>query len=203
MIKALLLDYGGVVSEGGAGNKFTVQFSNFFGFDEEKGYRLLQLGWDDFTKGRISEDEFWLRVEADIGRVLPANKSDVWQFYSDQLVQYKPMITLIKKLKAKNIRIGVLSNIIPPSEKYLRSHGCYDIFDFEVLSCKAGLRKPEPEIYRKSLQKIPEFFKQEVLFIDDKPRNIPPAQNVGMQTLLVKNPSDAVNKIRDILVTEL
>ena len=56
------------------------------------------------------------------------------------------------ELKARNYRIGLLSNTEAPSIRCLDS-GRYD-FDALVYSCVEGVSKPEPEIYSIALARL-------------------------------------------------
>jgi len=55
-----------------------------------------------------------------------------------------------------------------------------------VISCDDKIRKPEPESYFLSLNKIG-VKPEEALFIDDKPENLDAAEKLGINTLIFKN----------------
>ncbi|MEK7152368.1 MAG: HAD-IA family hydrolase, partial [Patescibacteria group bacterium] len=65
----------------------------------------------------------------------------------------------------------------------LRNEGWYEGFDPVVLSCEEGYAKPEEEFYRIAVERVgarPE----EILFIDDQEKCMPPAKAMGIHTLI-------------------
>jgi putative hydrolase of the HAD superfamily len=93
----------------------------------------------------------------------------------------------------------LLSNVIPGTEAELRAHGAYDPFDFAILSRHVGYAKPDPEIYRLALDALPGINPEEIVFLDDQEHCLQPAQALGMQTILVQNPAQAIADIHRLL----
>lgn len=61
---------------------------------------------------------------------------------------------------------------------FLRKMPVYRCFDGEVISCEEQVVKPEPEIYRRLLDRY-SLDPAETLFIDDRPVNLePPVHSV-------------------------
>ena len=57
--------------------------------------------------------------------------------------------------------------------------GYADVFDGEFYSCRLGARKPEPAYFYAILKSLP-FAPEELLFIDDRERNVAAAKSVGI-----------------------
>ena len=70
--------------------------------------------------------------------------------------------------------------------------------DGYVLSCEVNLCKPEPGIYQALFDKY-NLVPGECVFIDDLPRNIEMAQNLGMNTILFKGKGEADAELAEIL----
>jgi len=56
------------------------------------------------------------------------------------------------------------------------------MFDTVIFSCRVGLVKPEPEIYRMCLSYLA-LKAEDCLFIDDSEKNIAGAQKIGLNTI--------------------
>lgn len=68
-------------------------------------------------------------------------------------------------------------------------------FDEEFESCKLGVCKPDPSIYKLVCSKM-NVNPSEVIFLDDSPQNLKPAKEMGMITILVKSPVTALKDLK-------
>ncbi|MDH3249991.1 MAG: HAD-IA family hydrolase [Acidimicrobiia bacterium] len=75
-------------------------------------------------------------------------------------------------------------------------------FDFIVESSVVGVRKPEPDFYRRALD-LAGVEPTEVVFLDDLGVNLKPARAMGMSTIKVVDPIDALTELGDLLGLEL
>jgi putative hydrolase of the HAD superfamily len=84
---------------------------------------------------------------------------------------------------ADKCMLGALNNEARELNDYRFDHyGLREVFQVAFSSCYVGLRKPEPAIYRRTLDILgrpPE----RVLFIDDREQSIAGAQAAGMKTI--------------------
>ena len=69
---------------------------------------------------------------------------------------------------------------------FLRKMPVYRCFDGEVISCEEQVVKPEPEIYRRLLDRY-SLDPAETLFIDDRPVNLETARTFGISTFLFRH----------------
>jgi len=94
------------------------------------------------------------------------------------------VLSIIEGLRHKDYRIGLLSNA--PSEfirDILKQHDLEQYFDTIVISSEVGFIKPEPEIFHHILKQM-NVPASEAIFIDDNPRNVKAAEEVGIRSLL-------------------
>ncbi|CAH3194835.1 unnamed protein product [Porites evermanni] len=70
-------------------------------------------------------------------------------------------------------------------------------FDEEFESCKLGLCKPDPNIYKLVCSRM-NVKPSEVVFLDDSPQNLKPAKEMGMTTILVKSPITALKELKEV-----
>lgn len=75
-------------------------------------------------------------------------------------------------------------------------------FDVIVESSVVGMRKPEPEFYRRALD-LAGVEPTEVVFLDDLGVNLKPARAMGMSTIKVDDPVAALLELQDLLGLEL
>jgi 2-haloacid dehalogenase len=61
-------------------------------------------------------------------------------------------------------------------------------FDGTVVSAYEGVVKPEPEIFRRLLERF-ELRPGSTLFVDDSPRNVRAARELGIQAVLFESPA--------------
>jgi HAD superfamily hydrolase (TIGR01509 family) len=76
--------------------------------------------------------------------------------------------------------LGVLSNSSPEHDPFIPSFEKH--FDVLRFSHRTGLRKPWPEAYAATAEAL-DLAPAEVVFIDDRIRNIEPASAIGMRAL--------------------
>ena len=57
--------------------------------------------------------------------------------------------------------------------------GYADIFDGEFYSCRLGAMKPDPNYFHAILKSLP-YQPEQLLFIDDRDRNVAAARGVGI-----------------------
>ena len=135
--------------------------------------------------GEISSEEHWENISQSLG-LSAAQAADLRNefFAGDELDS--GLIDYIGELKQK-YRIAMLSNAptdarISISEKWHID----DAFDLIIISAEVGLMKPDPAIYKLTLEQLG-FEPHETVFIDDFFENINAARQLGMHTVLFEN----------------
>ncbi len=112
-------------------------------------------------------------------------------YHSFEQEEWKPFPktkeTLEKLSKYKNIKLAVLSN--HPNHKMvenlLKEYELFTLFDAVVTSAEFGKRKPDPEIFFYTLQKMGLTENSECLVCgDDKYADVIGGDRAGMQTIL-------------------
>jgi putative hydrolase of the HAD superfamily len=87
-------------------------------------------------------------------------------------------------LKERDLKIGLISNTMWPGGYHLADlarHGLDRYFDHTLFSADAGLWKPHPEVFRRSLAAL-EVAPREAVFVGDfVPHDVAGAQGVGMR----------------------
>jgi len=198
MIKAFLFDYGGVITAGGKGSELSERLGTNLHITPDEASALLVPVWSIFSKGKISENEFWESIERQYGKPINNTQRNMWNKWDD-MRPLPEMTELVQRLKIRGYKVGLVSNIIPVTEKEIRQHGGYDIFDFLVLSCEVGYAKPDPGIYNLALKHLENIKPSEVVFLDDQAHCLVPARELGMSTILVGSASQAIADVDTLL----
>ena len=121
-------------------------------------------------------------------------ENDIQNKFNSYIKIDNNLIDLIKDLK-KKYKIGLLSSA---SSEFIREiinkNNLENIFDNIIISSEVGLIKPDPEIYKLSLKNLG-VLPEEVIFIDDRQKNIDGAEAVGIKSILYKDLNDLKLKL--------
>src|SRR3712207_8142834 len=91
------------------------------------------------------------------------------------------MVEAVRRLRAAGLPLALLSNNVAPMERTGRLGELLELFDAVVESSVEGVRKPEPEIYRRALTRLSEAVGRDLApsdcaYLDDLGINLKPAQ---------------------------
>lgn len=198
MIKAVLFDYYGVISMiKVTGDGFVPRMAKAFGVNQDAAQKIREKYWRELQIGSLSEEAFWENVEKDLGKTLSAEQRNIWTS-DEERAPNEHILDLAEELRDKGYITGIFSNVMPHSLEALRKASVYEGFDPVLLSCEDGMVKPEPDFYQLALQKL-DLPAQEVLFIDDQERNLIPAREIGMKTILAKDPQQIIHDVKKTL----
>ena len=104
------------------------------------------------------------------------------------------------KLK-QHYRLAALTTISKEWLEYKRKKYNPDSY-FEVIvsSGYSGLTKPDPRIYRMVIARL-NVKPEQCLFIDDAQKTLPPAEKLGMKTILFSGQFDLERKFKEFGIT--
>jgi putative hydrolase of the HAD superfamily len=124
------------------------------------------------------------------------------EVYFEALEPNQPMIELMRELKGRGMRMALLTNNVREWEPLWRSMLPVDeIFELVVDSAFVGCRKPEPEIYEITLERLG-LNAGECLFVDDVADNVIAAREMGMTAVHFRDNEQAIGEIRASLGAE-
>ncbi|KAI8319555.1 HAD-superfamily hydrolase [Martensiomyces pterosporus] len=98
---------------------------------------------------------------------------------------FPEVLKVLKYLRRKGIKLGVVSNMDEGGENVLKDMGIREYFDFVLKSITVGVEKPDPRIFRCALDAvgIPAY---DTLHVGDNVRlDYEAAKRVGMEALVV------------------
>jgi putative hydrolase of the HAD superfamily len=155
-------------------------------------------------RGQMSAGEFFSglseRLEEVIGRAV-----DTRDYASRLMAAMQPNEPLLSYYRAlrreRGIRLAVLTNNVREWQPYWRgAWGIDDLFELVVDSSFEGVRKPEPEIYARTLSRL-DLPGEACVFVDDLEVNLPPAAALGMHTVHYRNTAQAISEIDSVIGT--
>lgn len=205
MIRCILFDLGGVV--------ITIDQDQAVKRFKEIGLKDAEKRLDPYTQsgifgdleaGAISAEQFRVELSKLVGRELTFQECRyAWTGYCKEVPQ-RNLETLLK-LREQGYRIVLLSNTNPYMMDWALSndfdddgHSLKYYFDELYMSFQVKLMKPNDLFYRHVLRKE-KLFPQECLFVDDGPRNVAAASQMGIQTYCPKNGADWTKEIYEYL----
>jgi putative hydrolase of the HAD superfamily len=208
-IRAVISDFGGVLT--------SPLLGAFARFQEDTGVTLDQIGIAmtagaerldglnplfELECGRISENRF-LEILRDGLEPLMGERPALHRFketYFDGLHPNEEMIALMAELSGSGYRMAILTNNVREWEPIWRAKLPVDeIFETVVDSAFVGMRKPDPEIYELTLERLGDVAASECLFIDDTEVNCDAATALGIRAVHFRDNDQAIPQIRSAL----
>jgi putative hydrolase of the HAD superfamily len=117
------------------------------------------------------------------------------------------MVAALQAIKAAGLPLALLTNnfvtgdaaTMGPRDEVAEALG---LFDHVIESSKAGVRKPDPAAYQLVLDVLG-VEARHVVFLDDLGINLKPARALGMTTIKVTDPADALAELAEVLALDL
>jgi len=209
VIKAVISDFGGVLT--------TPLLASFMALQDEIGIEAGALGRAmqriaeregehplfELERGRISEADFLAAMRRELASEL-GHEPELHRFseiYFDALGVNEPMIGVMRDARNRGHRMALLTNNVREWEPLWRAMVPVDeIFEIIVDSAFVGIRKPEPEIYELTVERLGDGIgPSDCLFVDDVEVNIDAARQLGMQTVHFQSNEQAIPEIQAAL----
>jgi putative hydrolase of the HAD superfamily len=201
--RAVIFDLGGVV--------FPSPFEAFDEYDHGQGLAKGTLralirtsseegAWAALERGELNMDEFVVALEAEAGAAgfrLDARK--LMGLIGSSLGPRPEMTRAIDLIRRHGLKTAALTNNWT-DDAGSAPHALHDMLAFDVIveSAREGLRKPDPRIYALALGRL-DVLASEAVFLDDLGINLKPARKMGMTTIKVVDPADALAELEHVL----
>jgi putative hydrolase of the HAD superfamily len=202
--RAVIFDLGGVV--------FPSPFEAFDAYDHGNDLRKGTMrslirrssesgAWAALERGELSMDEFADALEAEAlaaGFELDARR--LMGLIGTSLGPRPEMARAIGRIRSSGLRTAALTNNWTDEKRRATPNGLHEtgLFDVIVESAVEGLRKPDPRIYALALARL-DVLASEAVFLDDLGMNLKPARQMGMATIKVVDPTEALAELEAIL----
>lgn len=203
MIRALVTDYGGVLT--------TPLSAGFLAYQQETGVSPERIGR---AMGRATEEHgehplFALErgeiAEAEFARRLGEHLDDGFdlarlrELLFERIEPNAPMIDFVADVRARGLRTALLTNNVREWESLWQAKlpPLDSLFDVVVDSAFVGMRKPEPEIYALTLERLG-LSAEECLFVDDLEINCEAARELGLSAVRYEEAGATIAEIEAI-----
>ena len=208
-VKAVLWDFGGVLT--------TSPFEAFSAYEAANGLesgfiRRLNAtnphtnAWARFERSEISAAEFTALFEAEAEEA--GGRIEAAALMATLRGELRPeMVRAVERCR-QHVKTGLLTNnfIAARAEGESEDAGLYqhvmDLFDVVVESSKVGHRKPDIRFYEMACELLA-IDPTEAVFLDDLGVNLKPARQMGMRTIKVTDPAEALAELQSHLDFEL
>ncbi len=206
MIKTIAFDLGGVIIT--IDQPQAISRFKEIGATQVEDYLnpYTQTGiFGDLEHGLISAEEFRVALGELMGKEFTYEQcAYAWQGYAKEVPQRN--LDIVMRLRQEGYRVVLLSNTNPYMMDWAMSpafdgkgHPLSYYFDHCYLSYQLKKMKPSEDIFREVLQQE-QTFPGEVLFVDDGPRNVAAASQIGFRTFCPENGSDWTEEIYKFIV---
>jgi putative hydrolase of the HAD superfamily len=205
-VTAVVFDLGGVLTES--------PLTGFAAYETEAGLPaglVVRLNstepdtnaWARFERGELDEAGFRAAFEAEAAAL--GHRVDAARVLAALRGELRPtMVGAVRRLRAAGLPLALLSNNVAPMQRTGVLGELLALFDVVVESSTEGVRKPEPEIYRRTLARLSEAVGRPVAatdcaYLDDLGINLKPARALGMHTIKVVEPAAALAELAELV----
>ena len=209
MIRAALFDFGGVI--------LSSPFEAFATFERERGLPTDFLrtvnatnpdtnAWAALERSEVSLEEFGRRFALEskaLGHEVDGG--DVLALLQGRL---RPRMVEAVRRCSDRLTTGLLTNNFVLAADPVDGQAHVDregemaevlgLFDAVIESSKVGVRKPDPRFYELACEQL-RIEPSEAVFLDDLGVNLKPAKAMGMTTIKVVDPDEAIAALESVV----
>lgn len=198
-IEAVLFDFGGVLS--------TSPFDAFERHERSQGVpagfiRTLNStnphdnAWARLERNDVDFDQFCDEFEAEA--LAAGGRVDARALFTTMSGELRPEMLEAVRRCHEHFKTGLLTNNFITPETTARHHDVFDLFDVVIQSAVVGVRKPDPRFYFLACRELG-IEPSAAVFLDDLGVNLKPARQLGMQTIKVVDPAQALIELEAIV----
>jgi putative hydrolase of the HAD superfamily len=213
--RAVVFDLGGVVL--GSPIQAMAAYERDHGLAEGGINRLIAANghegaWAAFERGEHTFTSFTAAFEAECaGAGIAMSVPTMFAYIRRDGAGPRPqMLAALARLREAGIRTAALTNNFAAERDEAGADGgsgdpMTDLpahFDVFVESRVSGLRKPDPRIYEMVCDRLG-VAPPETVFLDDLGLNLKPAKAMGMHTIKVVDPDEALSELASVLGLDL
>ena len=194
MIKVIAFDFGNVIYKLHH-RKFIKNLKKYSKLSYSKLFDeiLNSKEYDLLETGKISFNEYFKAIQ--YKAKLKATKEKLTEEIKEKLTEIRSSLDIILKLK-KKYKLILVSNANEIDFNYvIRKSKAFKYFDEYIISYKLGYMKPSFMIYLE-LIRLADCNPDEILFIDDKNKNIKGAAKLGIKAIQYKNYSKLLKDLK-------
>jgi putative hydrolase of the HAD superfamily len=153
-----------------------------------------------YDQGLMTPEEYWMdfargsgvSIDSAVVEELRRMDTAMWSRINVEMADW------VEKLRGAGLTTALLSNMQEDMASYARKN--FDWlrhFDHQILSCELRLIKPDPEIFRRTIERIgvkPEA----TLFVDDREANVEAARALGLRAIQFESTEQLRAELREM-----
>jgi putative hydrolase of the HAD superfamily len=201
VLRAVMFDFGGVIS--------TSPFEAFAHLEAERG---LPAGFIRTVNSTNPDDNAWARLERSeigldaFGEQWSAEAQALGHELDGRLVlerlagDIRPRMVAAIETCGTAYKTACLTNNFSSDDRAVSPQMArvYELFDAVLESRVLGVRKPDPRFYELACEALG-VRPEEAVFLDDLGVNLKPARVLGMHTIKVTDPDEALDELGGLL----
>jgi epoxide hydrolase-like predicted phosphatase len=152
--------------------------------------------WPRLERGELPIEEFFGAFEAECREQGQSISAMEVMLRIGECGPRPVMLEALGRIRRRGIAVAALTNNWAGEQD--RTHELREHFDAFVESSVVGLRKPDRRIYLLACESLA-IEPAEAVFLDDIGRNLKTARELGMTTLKVDHPEEALDALSDLL----
>lgn len=197
MIRGVVFDLGGVILESPLQAIADVEARH--GLAEGSVNRSVAAAgpggaWARMERGELAGQDFHRAFSAELaGAGHVVDTVELMAAVESSIAVRPVMLDEVRRLRREGYTVAACTNNWAPFEGPLP--GEFDVF---VESVVEGTRKPEPEMYLLVVERMG-LQPSELVMLDDLGVNLKPARAMGMATIKVETPEQAIGELRAVL----
>ncbi len=197
VIRAVMFDFGGVISSS--------PFESFARLEAERGLppgfiRTVNStdpddnAWAQLERGEVDVDTFgalWSTEARALGHDVDGRQ--VLEMLAGEI---RPQMVAAIRTCSSSYKTACLTNNFSRAEAVVSEEvaAIYALFDAVLESRVLGVRKPDPRFYELACERLG-VSPEECVFLDDLGVNLKPARALGMHTIKVSDPEQALDEL--------
>jgi putative hydrolase of the HAD superfamily len=200
-VRAVLWDFGGVI--------LSSPFEAFASYERQEGLpegflrQLNATNPDSNAWARLERSDVDLAGFAELYEAEAAaagHRIDAGAVLALLSGELRPaMVQALRRIRGEGLVQACLTNNVAGMEAARPELAeVMDIFDAVLESSKLGVRKPDPRFYDLALEAV-DVTPAEAVFLDDLGINLKPARALGITTIKVVDPDEALAELEEVL----
>jgi epoxide hydrolase-like predicted phosphatase len=193
-LDAVLFDFGGVFTPSpfhavadaarGLGLPADVVLRTVFGgYDEDTDHP-----WHRLERGEVTVEDAMAAIvalAAESGHAIDPIAMLTSGMGSGPVLR-EDVVDVVREVRAQGLKTAIVTNNIKEfSTAWRQLLPVAELFDLVVDSCEEGVRKPDPRIFKLTLERLGGVAPERAVFLDDAPGNVLAARATGLHAIQV------------------